>query len=138
MQQQVGIQRPVTHDGCSQLGLAISDKKVIPRKTEETQQLVYSGGIPAVPRKRKLSEFRSKPFRREEKVSEKMKANSRSSVPKHFADEKYALNFCKPNFFMLFRSVPSFGTDSSGKPRNVHFLPRNNGNRSESFPRNFF
>jgi hypothetical protein len=25
-----------------------------------------------------------------------------------------------------------------GMPRNEHFLPRNNGNRSESIPRNFF
>jgi hypothetical protein len=38
-------------------------------------------------------------------------------------------------------SVPSFGIGSSaelGMPRNEHFLPRNNGNRSESIPRNFF
>jgi hypothetical protein len=35
------------------LGLAISDKKIIPRKTEYTEQLVYSGGILAVPRNRK-------------------------------------------------------------------------------------
>ncbi len=45
-----------------QLGLAISDKKIIPWKTEWTEQLVCSGGIPAVPRNRKLSEFRSEPF----------------------------------------------------------------------------
>jgi hypothetical protein len=40
-----------------------------------------------------------------------------------------------------FRSVPSFGIGSSaelGMPRNGHFLPRNNGNHSESIPRNFF
>ncbi len=52
------------------LGLAISDKKIIPRKTEYTEQLVCSGGIPAVPRNRKFSEFRSEPFRRGEKCSE--------------------------------------------------------------------
>jgi hypothetical protein len=40
-----------------------------------------------------------------------------------------------------FHSVPSFGIGSSaelGMPRNEHFLPRNNGNYSESIPRNFF
>ncbi len=39
-----------------------------------------------------------------------------------------------------FHSVSSFGIGSSaelGMPRNEHFLPRNNGNRSEPIPRNF-
>jgi hypothetical protein len=43
--------------------------------------------------------------------------------------------------FIPFRSVPSFGIGSSvefGMPRNECFLPRNNGNRSESIPQNFF
>ncbi len=47
----------------------------------------------------------------------------------------------KLNFFAEFRFVPSFGIGSSvelGMPRNEHFLPRNNGTRSESIPRNFF
>ncbi len=44
------------------LGLAISDQKIIPRKTEWMEHLVCSGVIPAVPRNRKLSEFRSEPF----------------------------------------------------------------------------
>ncbi len=39
------------------LGLAISDKKIIPRKTEYTKQKVIADGIPAVPRNRKLSGF---------------------------------------------------------------------------------
>ncbi len=49
--------------------------------------------------------------------------------------------FVKIIFSAGFRSVPSFGTGSSaevGMPRNDHFLPRNNGSRSESIPRNFF
>jgi hypothetical protein len=49
--------------------------------------------------------------------------------------------FFKLIFFMSLRSVPSFGIDSSlnlGMPRNEHFLPRNNGNHSESIPRNLF
>jgi hypothetical protein len=40
-----------------------------------------------------------------------------------------------------FHSVLSFGIGSSaelGMPRNKHFLPRNNGNHSESIRRNFF
>jgi len=44
-------------------------------------------------------------------------------------------------FFIPFRSVPSFGIGSSaelGMPRNEYFVPRNNGIRSESIPRNFF
>jgi hypothetical protein len=49
--------------------------------------LVYSGGIPAVPRNVKLSEFRSEPFRGREKCSEfstveqKLKQNSWNIVP---------------------------------------------------------
>ena len=52
------------------LGLGISDKKIIPRKTESTEQMVISDGIPAVPRNRKPSEFRSEPFRGRENSSE--------------------------------------------------------------------
>ena len=79
------------------LGLGISDKKIIPRKTELTKQMVISDGIPAVPRNRisrnsdpnpsaeektsrnsvprnrnrsKLSEFPSKPFSGRENNSE--------------------------------------------------------------------
>jgi hypothetical protein len=42
---------------------------------------------------------------------------------------------------MPFHSVPSFGIGSyveHGMPRNECFLLRNNGNCSESIPRNFF
>jgi hypothetical protein len=52
------------------LGLGISNKKIIPRKTEYTEQMVISDGITAVPRNRKLSEFRSEPFRGRENNSE--------------------------------------------------------------------
>ena len=52
------------------LGLAISNKNIFPRKTELTEQLLGSGGILAVPRNRKLSEFRSEPFHRRENNSE--------------------------------------------------------------------
>jgi hypothetical protein len=58
------ILRPVS------IGLGISDKKNIPRKTELTEILDYSGGIPTVARNRKLSEFRSEPLRRGEKCLE--------------------------------------------------------------------
>ncbi len=91
-------------DNFLRLGLGISDKKIIPRKTEVTEQMVISDGIPAVPRNRnarnsvpnpsaeekkvrnsvplnknisKLSEFPSKPFRGRENNSE-----FRSVLPK--------------------------------------------------------
>jgi hypothetical protein len=44
------------------LGLGISDKKTIPRKTEYMEQMVISDGIPAVLWNRKLLEFLSEPF----------------------------------------------------------------------------
>ncbi len=49
--------------------------------------------------------------------------------------------FVKLQYFAEFRSVPSYGMDSSeilGITRNEHFIPRNNEHRSESIPRNFF
>ncbi len=53
-----------------QLGLGISDKKIIPRKTEQTEQMVISDGIPVVPRNR----------------------NCRNSVPNPSAEEKTSRN----------------------------------------------
>ncbi len=50
-------------------------------------------------------------------------------------------NLFFPRNSIPFRSVPNFGIGYSaelGMPRNEGFLPRNNGNRSESIPRNFF
>jgi hypothetical protein len=49
--------------------------------------------------------------------------------------------FFLPRNSIPFRSIPSFENGSSAElemPRNEHFLPQNNGNRSESIPRNFF
>jgi hypothetical protein len=43
--------------------------------------------------------------------------------------------------FVPFCFVPSYGMNSSeilGITRNEHFIPRNNENRSESIPQNFF
>ncbi len=57
------------------LGLGISDKKIIPRKTELTEQLVISDGIPVVPRNRK----------------------SRNSVPNPSAEEKITRNSVPKN-----------------------------------------
>jgi hypothetical protein len=48
--------------------------------------------------------------------------------------------FCKIMFFVELYSVLSFVIGSSaglGMPRNKHFIPWNNGNRSETIPRNF-
>jgi hypothetical protein len=92
----------------------------------------------------------------------KIEANSRNSVLNHSAEQKTlgiqfrtvpkrtkmlsilfagAGFFVKLIFFMPFSSVPSLGIDSPvnlGMPRNELFLPRNNGNHSESIPRKFF
>jgi hypothetical protein len=107
-------------------------QKIIPRKTEKTEQSISSEGIPAVPRNGQLSKFCSKPFRRGEKCSEFSDENNL------FAGAGFLIKLI---FFMPFPSVPSLGIDSSvslGTPRNKHFLPRNNGHHSESIPRNFF
>jgi hypothetical protein len=69
----------------SVLGLGISDKKIIPRKTELTEQMVISDGIPAVLRNR-ISRKRKHlgiPFRGTE-----IEANSRNSIPKPSAEDK--------------------------------------------------
>jgi hypothetical protein len=52
------------------LGLGISDRKIIPRKTEQKEKMIISDRILAVLRNRKLSEFRSEPFRGREHYSE--------------------------------------------------------------------
>jgi hypothetical protein len=53
-----------------QLGLPFSDKKIIPRNTEQDETDCSSVEIPPVSRKRKTSEFRSKPFLGREKLLE--------------------------------------------------------------------
>jgi hypothetical protein len=80
--------------------------------------------VPWNKKRSKLSEFRS-----EACIGQKHAGNSVC----------WSRIFCI--FFMSFRSVPSFGIDSSanlGMPGNGHFLPRDNGNHSEFIPRNFF
>jgi hypothetical protein len=47
----------------SGLGLPFSEKKIIPRNTEQTEILIHSVGIPTVFRNEKRSEFRSEPYR---------------------------------------------------------------------------
>ncbi len=54
----------------AQVGLGISDKKIIPRKTELTEQMVISDGIPAVPGNRISRNSVSEPFRGIENISE--------------------------------------------------------------------
>jgi hypothetical protein len=77
------------------IGLAISDKKIIPRKTEK---LVYSGGIPPVPRNAKVSEFRSETIPRKRKMlgipyrGTKLKQNFRNFVLNNSAEEKTTRN----------------------------------------------
>jgi hypothetical protein len=76
-------------------------------------------GIPfrTISRKRKMLGILYRGTKIEAKLSE-----FRSEIPNHAAVEKTTRN-----------SVPR----NSEYPRNVHFLPRNNGVRSESIPRNF-
>ena len=84
---------------CSGLGLAISDKKIIPRKTEKAKKLVYSDGIPTVPRNAKISEFRSEPIPRKRKMlgipnrGTKLKQNSRNFVPNPFRGREKCSEF---------------------------------------------
>ncbi len=69
---------------------------------------------------------------------------STTLVKSHFV--QYLVCSVKLHFFaefrsVTFRSVPSFRIGSSAElwiARDEHFLQRNNGNRSESIPRNFF
>jgi hypothetical protein len=83
----------------------------------------------------------------------KKESNSRNSVPNHSAEIKLlrvecrgrlsdqicCASFLKLHFFAEFHSVPFRALESElGMPRNEHFLPRNNGNRSESVLQNFF
>jgi hypothetical protein len=94
----------------------------------------------------------------------KIEANSRNSVPNHFAEEKTTQNkmwqlkisnrygqIILLNYFGCFvkeifsrNSVPPCSELRNwlflelGMPRNEHFHPPNNGNRSEFIPRNFF
>jgi hypothetical protein len=94
--------------------------------------------------RRKLSEFRSEPFCGLETCSTQNSAaqnfnNSARCQSNHRCLSSVKLHFLRNS--VPFCSVPSFGIGSSaelGMPRNEHFLPRYNGNHSESIPRNFF
>jgi hypothetical protein len=88
----------------------------VPNRSAEEKKLRNS--VPWNKNRSKLSEFRFKPFRGKETNPE---FRSKACL-----GQKHAANcvcwcgiFCKPNFFLSFRSVPSFGIDSSGKPRNA-------------------
>jgi hypothetical protein len=73
----------------STVGLSFSDKKIIPRNTEQTELTVFFAGIPSVSPE-KTSKFRSEPFRGRENRSE-----FRSEF---FADEKTPRNSV-PNLY---------------------------------------
>jgi hypothetical protein len=83
------------------LGLGISDKKIIPRKTELTEQMVISDGIPAVPRNR----------------------NSRNSIPNPSAEEKTTGNSVPWNknrsILAEFSSEPFLGRENNSEFRFV-------------------
>ncbi len=77
--------------------MGISDKKIIPRKTELTEQLVISDGIPVVPRNRKSRNSVPNPSA-EEKIARnsvpwsKIESNSHNSVPNPSAEENTTRN----------------------------------------------
>jgi hypothetical protein len=98
------------------LGLAFSERKIIPWNTEQTEIFIHSVGIPPVSRNGKRSEFFSEPFRGRQKTSEfrfepfcrrekhsklsnfgpnhsSEDKNSRNSFPNYFAEEKNPRNF---------------------------------------------
>jgi hypothetical protein len=86
----------------TELGLAISDKKIIPRKTEKAEKLVYSDGIPPVPRNAKNLGI---PFRNHS-AEEK---NARNSVPWNKLEAKLS----------KFRSEPFRGRENNSEFRSV-------------------
>ncbi len=88
----------------TQIGLPFSDKKIIPQYTEQDGTDSSSVGIPPALRKRKTSEFRSKPFLGREKPLE-----FRS---KPFLDEK--------NLGILFRTI--FGREKTLEFRSESLL----------------
>ncbi len=112
MEQQhvIGINRDSTRASVttSQVGLPFSDKKIIPRNTEQDGTDGSSVGILPVSRKRKTSEFCSKPFLGREKPLE-----FRS---KPFSDKK--------NLGILFQTI--FGREKTSEFRSDHFWKRKN------------
>jgi hypothetical protein len=95
------------------IGLGISDKKIIPRKTELTEQLVISHGILAVPRNR----------------------ISRNSVPNPSAEEKTSRNSVPRNRNRSKLSeVPSEPFSGRETTRNSVPRNRNRSKLSESLP----
>jgi hypothetical protein len=87
--------------GGRRVGLGISPKKRIPRKTELTEQMVISDRIPAVPRNR----------------------NSWYSVPNHSVEEKTTRNSVPWNktrsILAEFRSEPFRGRENNSEFRSV-------------------
>ncbi len=94
------------------LGLGISDKKIIPRKTELTEQMVIYDGIPAVPRNR----------------------ISRNSVPNPSAEEKTSRNSVPRNRNRS--KLSEFPSEHfSGRETTRNSVPRNrNRSKLSKFP----
>jgi hypothetical protein len=90
----------------ARVGLGISDKKIIPRKTELTEQMVISDGIPAIPRNR----------------------NSRNSGPNPSAEEKTSRNSVPRNSnrskLSEFPSEPFSGRENNSEFRSEQFRRR--------------
>ncbi len=98
----------VTYLSLHPIGLGISDKNKIQWKTELTEQMVISDGIPAVPRNR----------------------ISQNSVPNPSAEEKTTLNSVPRNRYISklseFPSEPFSGRENNSEFRSEPFRRREN------------
>ncbi len=104
-----------------EVGLAISDKKIIPWKTEQTEQLLCSGWNSGYSGEQQTIGI---PFRT---ISWKRKM---LGIP-------YSGTKLEANFRNSGRTKPR-KRKILGLPRNEHLLPRNNGKSSKSIPWTFF
>jgi hypothetical protein len=101
------------------------------RKTSEFCSKLFS-------EEKKPLEFRSESFSEEKILQNSVRIHFRKR--KNLGKTTFVSCFVKPNYFVGFRFVPSYGMDSSdilGITPNEHFIPRKNENRSESIPRIF-
>jgi hypothetical protein len=120
------------------LGLGISENKIIPRKKIRQNKWF-------VPTKFRLfsAEQRTLGITFQTIPRNKIEANFWNLVPKHFSSQ-----FCVSYFGWFVKAIFSvipFRYEFRNRlfrwtrmPGNGHFLPRNNGNRSESIPWHFF
>jgi hypothetical protein len=113
------------------LGLTFSDKKIIPRNSEQVGTDGSSVGIPPVSRKRKTSEFRSEQFLETEKPSEfRSEPFLERETPSEFRSEP----FLERETPSEFRSEPNLGKRKPSEFHSEPFLERENPSEFRSEP----